>query len=134
MAAVAAMLLLQPAQAQSLQPRDLCYGKVGAPIYTQPPEALISGCTAVIQSGHHSGHDLAVALTNRGLGYRATCRYELALQDFDRAIRLDPDYAPAYYQRANLAWERGDIERARQDFDRALWLNRQDAELADEEL
>jgi len=100
----------------------------------QPPEILISGCTAVIQSGIHSGRNLVVAFTNRGLGYRGTFQYERAFADFDQAIGLDSNYLPAYHQRGSLYWERGDFERARQDLDQIARLQGLEAEPGAEEL
>jgi tetratricopeptide (TPR) repeat protein len=99
-----------------------------------PPEILISGCTAVIQSGDRSGHELAMPFTVRGLSYRKTFLFEFAFEDFNRAINVDPAYAPAYRHRGNMYLERSEIERARQDFDQAARLERREAELGEEEL
>jgi len=135
-AVTAAMLVMAPAtvQAQTEQQCALCYGKTGAPLDLEPPEILISGCTAVIQSGIHSGRNLVVAFTNRGLGYRGTFQYERAFADFDQAIGLDSNYLPAYHQRGSLYWERGDFERARQDLDQIARLQGLEAEPGAEEL
>jgi tetratricopeptide (TPR) repeat protein len=134
-AVTAAMLVMAPAtvQAQTEQEWDSCYG-IGVSTNFQPPEILISGCTAVIQSGIHSGRNLVVAFTNRGLGYRGTFQYESAFADFDQAIGLDSNYLPAYHQRGSLYWERGDFERARQDLDQIVRLQRLEAEPGAEEL
>jgi hypothetical protein len=66
---IAAVLLHQAVQAQTAQQYALCFESTGAPADSEPLEILISGCTAVIQSGNGSGHGLAAALTNRGLDY-----------------------------------------------------------------
>jgi hypothetical protein len=95
---LAAMLLPGRAQAQTEEQWDSCYG-IGVPApNVQPPEVLISGCTAVIQSGIHSGRNLVVAFTNRGVGYRQTFERDRAFMDFEQAIALDADYLPAYDQ------------------------------------
>ena len=56
------------------------------------------------------------------MAYADTGRYERAIRDFDQALRLDPDYARAYFNRG-LAYARGDQhDRARSDFQKALTL------------
>jgi tetratricopeptide (TPR) repeat protein len=132
-AATATLTVTTPAPAQTEQEWDACYG-IGVSTNFQSPEVLISGCTAVIQSGIHGGRNLVAALTNRGLGYRGTLQYESAFADFDRAIRLDADYLPAYYRRGSLFWEIADFERARQDLDQIDRLRRREAVLSAEEL
>jgi tetratricopeptide (TPR) repeat protein len=125
---LAVMLLHGHAQAQSEEQWDRCYG-IGVPApNVQPPELLIEGCTAVIQSGIHSGRNLVVAFTNRGVGHRQTSQRDRAFADFDRAIALDADYLPAYDQRGSLYWDIGDFEHARQDLDRIIRLKRQAVE------
>ena len=131
---ITAVLLHEAVQAQTGQQGALCYGRTGTPAGLESPEILISGCTAVIQSGKGSGHDLAVAYTNRGLGYRRTSQTEPAFEDFNQAIRLDPTYAPPYYHRGNMYLERGEIRRAEEDFDQVARLKRREAELGVEEL
>ena len=131
-AAAAAMVIGTPSAAQTEQQWDSCYG-IGVPADREPPEILISGCTAVIRSGIHGGHNLAVAFANRGLGYRQTSQDERALADFDQAIAIASDCLPAYYRRGSLYWERGDHERARRDFDQIVRLERQEAEFGVDE-
>jgi len=126
---LAALLLHGGAQAQTEEEWDWCYG-IGVPApNVQPPEILISGCTAVIQSGIHGGRNLVVAFTNRGVGYRQTSQYDRAVADFDQAIALDANYMPAYDQRGSLYWDRGEIERARQDLDQIVRLKRREVDL-----
>jgi len=130
---IAAVLLHQAVQAQTARQCDLCYGRTGGPADLEP-EVLISGCTAVIQSGDRGGHDLAMAFIIRGLGFTRTLQFERAFEDFDEAINLDSTYVPAYHHRGNLYLERGEIERAGQDFDQAARLKQREAALGDEEL
>ena len=125
---LAAMLLPGRAQAQTEEQWDSCYG-IGVPApNVQPPEVLISGCTAVIQSGIHSGRNLVVAFTNRGVGYRQTFERDRAFMDFEQAIALDADYLPAYDHRGSLYWDIGDFEHARQDLDRIIRLKQREVD------
>ena len=71
----------------------------------------------------------AKALRQRGLLRARLRRYDEALQDFDRTLKLAPGDAHAYGLRA-LVWARkGDRERALRDFDEAIRLAPQNAEL-----
>jgi tetratricopeptide (TPR) repeat protein len=125
---LAAMLLHGGAQAQTEEQWDWCYG-IGVPApNVQPPELLISGCTAVIQSGIHRGRNLVVAFTNRGVGHRQTFQYDRAFADFEQAIGLDPDFLPAYDHRGSLYWDIGDFEHARQDLDQIVRLKRREVD------
>jgi tetratricopeptide (TPR) repeat protein len=46
--------------------------------------------------------------------------YDRAIQDFDYAIRLEPEYATAYIDRGWEYYEMGDVERAILDFSQAI--------------
>lgn len=48
---------------------------------------------------------------------------ETAEKDFTRAILLKPDYAPAYYRRGVILRDRGDKEKAKKDFAKAMELD-----------
>ena len=51
-------------------------------------------------------------------------RYEDATADCDQAIRLKPDYAEAYYNRAKARFALGHKDEARRDFERERALAR----------
>src|SRR5712672_1354766 len=76
---------------------DWCNGTADGGI---PYDAQITGCSARIQSGEEPAANLFVAYYNRGLAYFRQGQYESAIGDFSEAIRLKPDNADAYYQRA----------------------------------
>jgi tetratricopeptide (TPR) repeat protein len=130
---IAAVLSHQAVQAQTAQQCDLRYARADVPVDLEP-EILISGCTAVIQSGNRSGHDLAMAFIIRGLGFARTLQFERAFEDFNESIGLDSTCAPAYHHRGNMYLGKGEIERAGQDFDQAARLKQREAELGVEEL
>jgi len=46
-------------------------------------------------------HKSVAAIYGRGLAYSALKQYELAIQDFDQVLRVDPDFSGAYNE---LAW------------------------------
>jgi tetratricopeptide (TPR) repeat protein len=49
--------------------------------------------------------------------------FEGALENFDRAIKLNPDYADAYNNRASVRQELGDDPGAKKDYTEAILLN-----------
>ncbi len=64
-----------------------------------------------------------MAYVNRGEAYDREGQQNLALQDFDKAITIDPDFSDAYYCRGLSYSSEGRNALAIQDFDKALQLN-----------
>jgi tetratricopeptide (TPR) repeat protein len=87
----------------------------------------ISGCTAMIQSGHETEQKLAIDFFNRGLAYHIKNQYDRAIEDFDQAIRLNPNYALAFEGRGNVYLSDGQYDRAIEDFSHVIGLNPNDA-------
>jgi signal transduction histidine kinase len=58
----------------------------------------------------------------RGVLYFDNGKYELALNDYNEAIKLKPDYAPAYNNRGNLYRKQQEYELALNDLNRAIVL------------
>ena len=85
-------------------------------------DVVIEGCTAVIESGQDPPRKLATAFDNRGVAYRLKGEYDHALQDYEQAIRLNPDNANAYNNRGIIYRIKGDYDRAIADYDEAIWL------------
>jgi tetratricopeptide (TPR) repeat protein len=84
------------------------------------PDLAIGACTAIIQSSQETAKGLAAAFLNRGRGYAGKREYDRAIQDYDQAIRLDPDNAPAFSGRGNAYIGKRDYDRAIQDLDQAI--------------
>jgi tetratricopeptide (TPR) repeat protein len=97
-----------------------CYGDA-------TDDQSIQGCNAVIQSGKETKNDLAAAFNNRGLAYDNKKEYDRAIQDYDQAIKLNPNNAHAFNNRGLAYANKGDNDRAIQDYDQAIKLNPNDA-------
>ena len=71
--------------------------------------------------------DYSEAYNNRGVAYDDLRQYERAIQDYNKAIQLDPNNAEAYNNRGN-AYAKGlkQYERAIQDYNKAIQLNPND--------
>jgi len=65
---------------------------------------------------------LAKASNSRGLAHYAKGDVEGALQDYNEAIRLNPEYAEAYNHRGVARYAKGDMEGALQDYNEAIRL------------
>ena len=68
---------------------------------------------------------LALAHYNRGIAYHDLRQYQRAIQDYDEAIRLNPQDAEAYNNRGFAYFSLGQHQRAIQDLDEAIRLNPQ---------
>ena len=83
----------------------------------------IMACGKIIILGKPSKPDLVIALNNRGSAYLVKNSTDLAVADFDEAIRLDPAFANAYYNRAAAYRAKGELDRALADYDKAIQLD-----------
>lgn len=64
--------------------------------------------------------DLYKAFNGRGLYYTDDKEYDMAMNDFNCAIRIKPDYGEAYYNRGKLYKIKGEYNKAIDDFTRAI--------------
>src|ERR1700735_5662281 len=73
--------------------------------------AVIAGCSGVIQAKAVSGDNLAKAFNNRGAAYLHDMAFDLAVQDYDKAISLSPTYVNALTGRCGAYIGRGDYDK-----------------------
>jgi protein O-mannosyl-transferase len=64
-----------------------------------------------------------VAYLNRGTVFGKEKKLDQALEDFNKAIILNPTYAKAYFNRGTVYLEKGSIELAINDFSKTIDLN-----------
>lgn len=107
-ALVAGLALMGPARAGNLE--DCKSGD---------PDRMIRGCSRIIKAGD-SRRNLAAAYNNRGVASYARGDYDLALADYDQAVRLKPDDVSVYNNRGNAYGAKGDLDRAVADYDQAI--------------
>ena len=69
-----------------------------------------------------------VAYNNRGVTYVVKGDHDQAIQDYGKAIALNPDNAEPYCNRGIAYRKKGDHDQAIQDFDKAIALKPDDAE------
>ena len=84
------------------------------------PDLTIQSCSYLIQSGKLSGADLSSALNNRGSAYEVEGNHELAIQDFNQSIGLNPASAKSLYRRGSAYYAKGDYDHAIQDYDETI--------------
>jgi len=81
-------------------------------------------CTTLIQSGKVSGLLLAAAFNDRGDAYIKNSDFDHAIEDYDHAIELVPEYALAFGGRALAYAGKFEYERAIEDYNQAVFLDR----------
>jgi tetratricopeptide (TPR) repeat protein len=87
------------------------------------PDVSIRGCTAMIQSGHESRQNLAIAFYNRGNSYRSKGQPDRAIEDYDQAIRLNPNLALAFNNRGLVYGGKRQLDSAIADYNEAIRLD-----------
>ncbi len=116
-AALLATFWASPALALTDEDWTSC-ARAGVPSIDLP----IRGCTAVIQAGQQMLVQLVAAYNNRGVALRSNGEIDRAIEDYDQAIRLKPDYYIAINNRGVALMNKGELDRAIVDFDRTIQL------------
>ena len=83
--------------------------------------------TRCIDAGDVTKKNLARAFYIRGNAYYSKSEYDLAIADYDAAIRLKPDNANAFGNRGTAYYVNGQYEQAIADFTQAIRLRPTDA-------
>jgi tetratricopeptide (TPR) repeat protein len=87
----------------------------------------IAGCSALIDSGQQTPETLAIAHLNRGKALDDNGQIDTAIQDYDQAIKNNPQSAEALYRRGAALEKKGDFDRAITDLDSSLKLDPKNA-------
>ena len=66
------------------------------------PEGWIASCTAMIEANTLHGRPLAAVYSQRGFAHTLKRNLAQAQTDLDEAIKIDPQYAKAFADRANF--------------------------------
>src|SRR5271156_479314 len=85
---LAFLTTLASAQAPKFSNVDLCDGKDRTSTRSQ-----IVGCSALIKSNVNDPPVSASAYNNRGNAFSEEKQYDLAIRDYDDAIKLNPNFA-----------------------------------------
>jgi tetratricopeptide (TPR) repeat protein len=85
--------------------------------------AAVDACTSLIQSGQETDRTLTYLHYNRGMALARRGRTQMAIEDFDAALKQDPQFAVALYQRGLAYQTLGQTIRAEEDLRRARQLN-----------
>jgi tetratricopeptide (TPR) repeat protein len=86
-------------------------------------DVRVKGCTAVIAAGTDTPRDLAVAYHNRADAHRAKQLLDLALEDYNDAIKLNPRFTDAVGDRGITLTAMGRYAEAIPDFTQVIDLD-----------
>jgi tetratricopeptide (TPR) repeat protein len=87
-------------------------------------DLTIRGCSAVIDAGTTTPINMVAAFSNLGIAYRNKGDFDRAIDNFDRAISLNPNDDPTVYDNRGYAYYgKGDFDAAIMDYDFAIELN-----------
>ena len=92
------------------------------------PKQVISSCSRLIDEDTLTPDDLSVAHNKRANAYSAVGDHDKAYSDYADALRKNPNYANAYFNRAVLSFKLERYDAALEDFTVAVSIDRNDAE------
>ena len=115
-------VLLSTAAAEAATPVKLSDVENVRQCASNDADTAIAGCTALIQSGHETPTGWAGIYQRRGIAYYNKGQTEQAITDYTQVITLKPDFAPAYYDRAEVLLSTGAPNDAIDDYNKAIAL------------
>ena len=83
---------------------------------------IIKICTQILSLSDANNKRKTTAYILRGVAYDSIGEYGRAIQDFDKAIELEPNDAETYCNRGNAYTNKGEYDRAIQDYDKVIEL------------
>ena len=83
----------------------------------------IAGCSELIEGGGLGNEDMSTALATRALSYSLKGQYGRAIDDYDRAIGLQPNFPVALNNRAWAYFRWGRAAEGSRDIERSLALD-----------
>jgi tetratricopeptide (TPR) repeat protein len=86
-------------------------------------DVVITNCSTIIDLRNRPDSDIAAAYDKRGIEYFKRAEYDLALRDYEEALRLNPALASAHNNRGLVYENRRQFDLAIQSFDAAIKLN-----------
>ena len=86
-------------------------------------ERRISGCTAIIESPTASHDEKAVAYATRALALSLKGRFDQSIDDYDQALKIEPNFAVALNNRAWAYHKWGKGVKGLVDVEKSLALN-----------
>jgi tetratricopeptide (TPR) repeat protein len=110
------VLLLSTAHAQWTQEAEKCYSAI------DKPEMGIVHCTKAIEKGGLSDENLAITYSNRGNSFFDLGNLERAIEDYNKALQLNPDDTVTLSNRGAAYIELKRYDEALEDFSRAVAL------------
>ena len=105
-------------RAQSSSEMTTCINEIDG-----DPNVVIQACSTALQSQVISETNRRSALNNRGIAYRNKGDYDHAIQDFNDAIRINPNDDKLLNNLGAAYMNLGDYDRAIENYDKAIRLN-----------
>ncbi|MFV0296293.1 MAG: tetratricopeptide repeat protein [Hyphomicrobiaceae bacterium] len=99
------------------------HARVATDCFSQDFQRRIDGCTAIIESPATTPADKADAYSRRALAYSLRGQYGSAIQDYDAAIQIDPNFSVALNNRAWAYFKWGRAAEGLPDVERSLQIN-----------
>ena len=113
------LVAVRPASAQN--DTTLCFSR-GTDSWQDETtyKPALAACNREINSGRHRGHALAQYYLARAYWYDRSDNPDGALQDYNRAIKVDTNNAETYYFRADYFMRKKDFDRAIADYTQSV--------------